>query len=325
MPRVSRTPFLAFFGFIASVKAQGACSLNAEGKPSLTWQTCSSSGCTTNNGQLVIDANWRWAHSTSSSTNCYTGNTWDATLCPSDTACAANCCLDGSGGYQSTYGVSTSGSAATLGFVTNGAYATNIGSRLYLMASDTEYQMFNLLGKEFTFDVDVTTLGCGLNGALYFVNMDADGGKSKYPANKAGAAYGTGYCDTQCAMDLKWINGLVSCRISPMNSRFPRQHIYHTSNSFSRATPLVGNPPATTRTRASASSAAAAMSSISGRQTRSPTLSPSTHAPPRASTCATVPPAVALLRQTAMEATVTRMAATGTPTATAPPTSLAPV
>lgn len=215
MQRGSRAPFLAFFGLIASVKAQGVCSLNAEGKPSLTWQTCSSSGCTTNNGQLVIDSNWRWAHSTSSSTNCYTGNTWDATLCPSDTACAANCCLDGSGGYQSTYGVSTSGNAATLGFVTNGAYATNIGSRLYLMASDTEYQMFNLLGKEFTFDVDVTTLGCGLNGALYFVNMDADGGKSKYPANKAGAAYGTGYCDTQCAMDLKWINGLVSCRHSP--------------------------------------------------------------------------------------------------------------
>ena len=29
--------------------------------------------------------------------------------------------------------------------------------------------MFNLLNKEFTFDVDVSTLECGLNGALYFV------------------------------------------------------------------------------------------------------------------------------------------------------------
>jgi len=30
--------------------------------------------------------------------------------------------------------------------------------------------MFNLLNKEFTFDVDVSTLECGLNGALYFVS-----------------------------------------------------------------------------------------------------------------------------------------------------------
>lgn len=32
----------------------------------------------------------------------------------------------------------------------------------------------------------------GLNGALYFVSMDADGGVAKHPTNKAGAQYGTG-------------------------------------------------------------------------------------------------------------------------------------
>lgn len=67
--------------------------------------------------------------------------------------------------------------------------------------------MFKLLGNEFTFDVDVSNLGCGLNGALYFVSMDADGGLSKYSGNKAGAKYGTGYCDAQCPRDLKFING----------------------------------------------------------------------------------------------------------------------
>lgn len=35
------------------------------------------------------------------------------------------------------------------------------------------------LGKEFSFDVDVSQLPCGLNGALYFVEMPADGGKNK--------------------------------------------------------------------------------------------------------------------------------------------------
>merc|ERR1712048_622640 len=49
------------------------------------------------------------------------------------------------------------------------------------------------------------TCPCGVNGALYFVQMDADGGKSKY--DNAGAQYGTGYCDAQCPHDLKWING----------------------------------------------------------------------------------------------------------------------
>jgi cellulose 1,4-beta-cellobiosidase len=51
--------------------------------------------------------------------------------------------------------------------------------------------MFNLVGKEFTFDVDVSKLPCGLNGALYFVEMAADGGIGK-GNNKAGAKYGTG-------------------------------------------------------------------------------------------------------------------------------------
>jgi cellulose 1,4-beta-cellobiosidase len=67
--------------------------------------------------------------------------------------------------------------------------------------------VFTLLGNEFTFDVDVSNLGCGLNGAVYFVSMDADGGLAKYSGNKAGAKYGTGYCDSQCPRDLKFING----------------------------------------------------------------------------------------------------------------------
>ncbi|KAI9630211.1 hypothetical protein KEM48_012154 [Puccinia striiformis f. sp. tritici PST-130] len=55
-----------------------------------------------------------------------------------------------------------------------------------------------LKNKQFSFDVDVSKLPCGINGALYFTAMDADGGTSAFPNNKAGAKYGTGYCDAQC-------------------------------------------------------------------------------------------------------------------------------
>jgi len=189
--------------------AQKACSLTAENHPSLKWSTCTASGaCTEVSGSVTVDANWRWTHTVSGSTNCYTGNQWDASLCPDGETCAANCCIDGAD-YAGTYGVTSSADALTLKFVQQGPYSKNVGSRLYLMENESSYKMFKLLGNEFTFDVDVSQLGCGLNGALYFVAMDQDGGMAKYPGNKAGAKFGTGYCDAQCARDVKFINGKV--------------------------------------------------------------------------------------------------------------------
>nr|AAY83392.1 exoglucanase-type cellulase [Reticulitermes flavipes gut symbiont cell-4] len=71
--------------------------------------------------------------------------------------------------------------------------------------------MFKLKNKEFTFTTDVSGLPCGLNGALYFVAMDEDGGKAKHPLSKPGAKYGMGYCDAQCPHDMKFIEGLANC------------------------------------------------------------------------------------------------------------------
>jgi len=85
----------------------------------------------------------------------------------------------------------------------------NVGSRVFMMADETHYQLFDLLNKEFSFEVDTSTLGCGYNGALFFVSMDADGGVARFPANKAGAKYGTGYCDAQCSQYNKFIDGTV--------------------------------------------------------------------------------------------------------------------
>lgn len=191
----------------AKAYGQQAGTLTTETHPALPMQSCAAGGtCTTLNTKIVLDSNWRWLHDVNSSTNCYTGNTWNTALCPDDVSCAANCALDGAD-YEGVYGITTSGNALTLDFVTKGAN-TNVGSRVYLMdTDDTTYKKFQVLGQEFTFDVDVSNLPCGLNGALYFVEMDFDGGLSEYSGNKAGAKYGTGYCDSQCPHDIKFING----------------------------------------------------------------------------------------------------------------------
>jgi hypothetical protein len=122
--------------------------------------------------------------------------------------CAENCAVDGAD-YPGTYGVTASGDSLQIDFVTTSSQK-NVGARLYLMADNTHYEMFHLLNQEFTFDVDVSHLPCGLNGALYMSAMPADGGVSTQPNNKAGAQYGVGYCDSQCPRDLKWIGGEVS-------------------------------------------------------------------------------------------------------------------
>jgi cellulose 1,4-beta-cellobiosidase len=216
-----RAAALISFVYLATVSAQQAGTSTPETHPSLSYQTCTTSGgCTTVQGSITLDANWRWVHNVGGYTNCYTGewiscisitfahlaccagNEWDATLCPDPTTCATNCALDGAD-YSGTYGITTSGDALTLGFVTG----SNVGSRVYMMASESEYETFNLLNKEFTMDVDVSKLPCGLNGAVYFSAMSADGDTSS--TNTAGAKYGTGYCDSQCPHDIKFIEGQV--------------------------------------------------------------------------------------------------------------------
>nr|CAA38274.1 cellulase [Phanerodontia chrysosporium] len=188
---------------VVGVAAQQVGTYIPENHPLLATQSCTASGgCTTSSSKIVLDANRRWIHSTLGTTSCLTANGWDPTLCPDGITCANYCALDGVS-YSSTYGITTSGSALRLQFVTG----TNIGSRVFLMADDTHYRTFQLLNQELAFDVDVSKLPCGLNGALYFVAMDADGGKSKYPGNRAGAKYGTGYCDSQCPRDVQFING----------------------------------------------------------------------------------------------------------------------
>jgi hypothetical protein len=114
-----------------------------ETHPKMTWQRCTGRGgssCTNVNGEIVIDANWRWLHSVGGYTNCFDGNEWNTTACPNNAACTRNCAIEGSD-YRGTYGITTSGNALTLKFITKGQYSTNIGSRTYLMKDANNYEV----------------------------------------------------------------------------------------------------------------------------------------------------------------------------------------
>jgi len=208
-----------------TARAQKAGTVVPETHPTISIQECTASGqCQTQAKSVTVDANWRWLED--GGVNCFTGNLWNETDCPSteegSKTCSQNCALEGAT-YEESYGIVTTQDSLQLDFVTVnniGAVTrdgrrtsktqeelTNVGSRTYMMKDDNSYEMFHLKNKEFTFTVDVSAMPCGLNGALYFVEMEEDGGLNQYGTNQAGAKYGTGYCDAQCPHDLKFING----------------------------------------------------------------------------------------------------------------------
>ncbi|KAK5655078.1 hypothetical protein OQA88_5977 [Cercophora sp. LCS_1] len=114
---------------------------------------------------------------------------------------------------SSIRGIQTSGDALKLNQWRQDAdgKTVTVSPRVYLVAADGKnYENVTLLGNELTFDVELSKLPCGMNGALYLSDMELDGGrKASGGLNTAGAEYGTGYCDAQCPV-LGFINGAAN-------------------------------------------------------------------------------------------------------------------
>ncbi|KAG6611531.1 Exoglucanase 1 [Phytophthora cinnamomi] len=182
--------------------------------PSLPSQRCSAvidvlqqvgktSSCTTEESSVVIDANWRDVNAVGTTNPCVADNKWNSTTCSTPQECSEICGLEGAD-YSGNFSIITTGQELNLKLEN----PSGVGTRVYMLdASGVKYKQFQLLNQEFTFDVDVSNLPCGSNGALYFVKMDVDGGTARFPANTAGATYGTGACGAQCRQDVHFLDG----------------------------------------------------------------------------------------------------------------------
>lgn len=202
---------ISLFALLAALAAaQQPGQYTSEVHPSLPSERCTlRNGCVAANTSVVLDSQYRWIHNVGGYDSC-TPNGFNPTYCPDVESCGKNCALEGVD--YGSYGIHTNGSALTLNlFVTNGNVTSLSSPRVYLFDESTgTYDAMKLLNQEFTFDVDVSKVPCGVNGALYFSEMSANGSASDI--NTAGAKYGTGYCDAQCPTN-NFVNGEVSIRM----------------------------------------------------------------------------------------------------------------
>jgi len=194
---------LSFLLGLASAQTPGK---SPEVHPKLqTWKCTNRGGCVPQNSAIVLDDLAHPVHQRNNpSLDCGEfGSAPNVTVCPDEATCAKNCIVEGISDYAA-YGIETSGSSLKMHQLVNGA---SVSPRAYLLQQNgLEYELLKLTGNELSFDVDVSKLPCGMNGALYLTEMSETGGRSKL--NPGGATYGTGYCDAQCFVD-PFINGVV--------------------------------------------------------------------------------------------------------------------
>ncbi|EQB46374.1 glycosyl hydrolase family 7 [Colletotrichum gloeosporioides Cg-14] len=187
-------------------EAQKVGDLQQEIHPKLSWKQCTSSACDTVQGEITIDAEYRWIHVVDDWHSCFERQEWQTDYCNSTQSCTERCAVDGA--YYPGYGIVTNGDSISQQYETPIDFSKSRNSRVFLMeGGGDKYQTFSLLGNELAFDVDLGTVPCGLNGALTFLAMDADGGLERYEGNEAGARYGTGYCDASCTRSVRFVGG----------------------------------------------------------------------------------------------------------------------
>jgi cellulase len=182
-----------------------------EHHPRLTTHHCTKeAGCIPRKTSIVIDAQWREIYDIRTGDLCIADNgKLNNSICPTVEACAAHCALDGIDYPSTGVEVADDGSVTLQMYEKYQGELVEVGPQIYLLSEkEREYEMLHLLNQEISFAVDLSQLPCGMDGAIYLAGMDPSGGRSGL--NPAGAAYGTGYCDSQCYQSYNFINGVAN-------------------------------------------------------------------------------------------------------------------
>lgn len=144
--------------------AQDPGTVTPEVHPLLSTEKCTTAeGCITQNTSVVLDFGYRWLHTADGYDSCTTSSGINSTLCPDEATCAQNCVIEGAN--YTAAGISTTGSSMTMNqYVDSSTGISSASPRVYLLDENTQdYVMFKLLGQELTFDVDLSTLPCGVS------------------------------------------------------------------------------------------------------------------------------------------------------------------
>ncbi|KAI5918555.1 family 7 glycosyl hydrolase [Camillea tinctor] len=227
---LSKPPWLLIVLFSAAVAGQGIGT--ADAPPRLVTQKCTAQGgCARRNTSLVLDASFHGlrakdggsgnndsvagGRANSSCGGGFDGAPLSKALCPDAETCARNCVLDGAEyAGNGVLPVEGDGGVVLRQYMEReDGSVERVSPRVYLLDDQEEeegernYEMLFLKSQEISFDVDVSKLVCGMNGALYLAEMNETGARGGL--NPAGARYGTGYCDAQCPK-LPFINGVAN-------------------------------------------------------------------------------------------------------------------
>ncbi|KAJ0273159.1 hypothetical protein Brms1b_012739 [Colletotrichum noveboracense] len=144
-----RVLFLSSLALLAEAQKVG--DLQQEIHPKVSWKQCTSSTCDTVQGEITIDAEYRWIHVVDDWHSCFERQEWQTDYCNSTQSCTELCAVDGA--YYPGYGIVTNGDSLSQQYETPIDFSKSQNSRVFLMEDGGDkYQTFSLLGNELAFD-----------------------------------------------------------------------------------------------------------------------------------------------------------------------------
>ncbi|KAJ4161916.1 hypothetical protein BFJ63_vAg13185 [Fusarium oxysporum f. sp. narcissi] len=191
----------------ASGYAQWPCGNIEEKHPPLTWYHCDQKPCQKFYGAVVLDSTLRETNCCAGSFNIKDLHRTDCKKKDKDT-CPVDCCIEGAD-YQA-HGISTDDTSLTLDLGASAPHTPKDLIRVFALKEDERYLAPRLIDQrdsEYTFDLEIRNVPSGYKARVSLNWMWPDGGKSEAKGDKAGARYGTGYCDATCDLGQRFVEG----------------------------------------------------------------------------------------------------------------------